>query len=95
MIDQVLECQQKLMVNVNGKIDSVYTELNAKFETLNTHVQKLDTQVVQRGDDVKRQDTLIKGKWDEALKYHVNAIIEDDLWQVVNEKKLQEEDFEV
>ena len=47
MIDQVLECQQKLMVNVNGKIDSVYTELNAKFETLNTHVNKLETQVVQ------------------------------------------------
>ena len=62
MIDQVLEGQQKLMVNVNEKIYVVYTELNTKFETLNTHVQKLDTQVVQRGDDVKRQDTLIKGK---------------------------------
>ena len=37
MIDQVLEGQHKLMVNVNGKIDAVYTELNAKFETLNTH----------------------------------------------------------
>ena len=47
MIDQVLECQQKLMVNVNGEIDDVYTELNAKFETLNTHVKKLETQVVQ------------------------------------------------
>ena len=62
MIDQVFEGQQKLMVNVNEKIYVVYTELNTKFETLNTHVQKLDTQVVQRGDDVKRQDTLIKGK---------------------------------
>ena len=34
------------MVNVNGKIYVVYTELNAKFETLNTHVKKLETQVV-------------------------------------------------
>ena len=31
MIDQVLEGQQKLMVNVNKKIDAIYTELNAKF----------------------------------------------------------------
>ena len=31
MLDQVLEGQQKLMVNFNGKIDVVYTELNLKF----------------------------------------------------------------
>ncbi|XP_009123708.1 uncharacterized protein LOC103848580 [Brassica rapa] len=76
MIDQVLEGQQKLMVNFNGKIDVVYTELNAKFETLNTHVKKLETQVVQTREAVKKQETFIKGN--EALKYHVNAIIEDD-----------------
>jgi len=76
------------MVNVNGKIDVVYTELNAKFETLNTHVKKLETQVVQKGDTVKRQENFIKGKGDEALKYHVNAIIDDDFWQVVKEEKL-------
>ena len=47
MIDQVFEGQQKLMVNVNGKIDAVYTELNEQFETLNAHVKKLETLVVQ------------------------------------------------
>ena len=54
MIDQILKGQQKLMVNVNGKIDAVYTELNAKFETLNTHVKKLETyditQITLRSD---------------------------------------------
>ena len=88
MIDQVFEGQQKLMVNVNGKIDDVYIELNAKFETLNTHVKKLETQVVQTKDAVKRLETFIKDKGDEALKYHVNAIIDDDFWQVVKEEKL-------
>ena len=29
------------------------------------------------------------------MKHHVNAIIEDDFWQVVKEEKLQEGDFEV
>ncbi|KAF2559275.1 hypothetical protein F2Q68_00016106 [Brassica cretica] len=64
-----------------------------RFETLNTHVKKLETQVVQTGEAVKKQKTFIKGN--EALKYHVNAIIEDDFWQVVNEGKLQEGDFDV
>ena len=73
MIDQVLEGQQKLMVNFNGKIDTLYTELNSKFETLNTHMKKLETQVVQTGQAVKKQKTFIKGN--EALKYHVSAII--------------------
>ena len=35
------------MVNFNEKIDAVYIELNSKFESLNTHVRKLETQVVQ------------------------------------------------
>ena len=95
MIDQVLEGKQKLIVNVHGKINDVYTELNTKFETLNTHVKKLETQVVQTGEAVKRQEIFIKGKGDEALNYHVNVIIEDDLWQVVKEEMLQEGDFEV
>ena len=81
------------MVNVNWKIDDVYTELNEKFETLTTHVKKFETQVVQTWEAVKKQETFIKGKGDEALKYHVNAIIEDDFWQVVKEEKLQEGDI--
>ena len=54
MFDQVLEGPQKLMVNFNGKIDDVYSELNTKFESLNTHVRKLETQVVQTVDTIKR-----------------------------------------
>ena len=81
------------MVNFNPKIDVVYTKMNTKFETLNTHVKKLETQVVQIEEAVKKQETFIKGN--EALKYHVNAIIEDDFWQVVKEEKLQERDFDV
>ena len=50
------------MVNFNGKIDVVYTELNSKFESLNNHVRKLETQVVQTGETIKRQETFIKGK---------------------------------
>ena len=36
-----------MMVNFNGKIYDVYTELNSKLESLNDHVRKLETHVVQ------------------------------------------------
>ncbi|XP_033130780.1 uncharacterized protein LOC117126547 [Brassica rapa] len=42
MLDQVLERQQKLTMDFNGKIDSVYNNSNTKFDTLNIHVQKLE-----------------------------------------------------
>ena len=47
MIDRVLEGQQNLTVDFNEKIDSLYKNLNTKFETLSTHVKKLEMQVVQ------------------------------------------------
>ena len=50
MLDRVLEGQQRMTVDFNGKIDSVYTNLNTKFETLSTHVKKLEMKVVQTGE---------------------------------------------
>ena len=78
MLDQVLEGQQKLIVNFNIKIDDVYTELSSKCMSLNTHVRKLETQVVHTGDTIKRQEAFMKGKGDNSLKHHVNAIMDDD-----------------
>ena len=46
-LDQVLQGQQQLTVDFNGKIYAVYTNLNTKSETLSTHVKKLEMQVVQ------------------------------------------------
>ena len=61
MLDRVLEGQQRMTVDFNGKIDSVYTNLNTKFETLSTHMKKLEIQVVQTGEVVKRQEALTRG----------------------------------
>ena len=44
---------------------------------------------------IKKQEALIKGKGVKALKHHVNVVINDYLWQVVKEEKLQEDDLEV
>ncbi|KAF2532733.1 hypothetical protein F2Q70_00030819 [Brassica cretica] len=74
---------------------TIYSDLNSKFESLNTHVRKLETQVVLTANTIKRQEVVMKGKGDDSLKHHVNAIMDDDLWQVVKEEKLQEGDFQV
>ena len=42
-----------------------------------------------------RQEASTRGVGDDVMKHHVNAIIENDFWQVVKEEKLQEGDFEV
>ena len=88
MLDRVLEGQHNLTVDFNGKIDSVYNNLNTKFETLSTNVKKLAMQVVRTGEAVKRQEALAMGVRDDAMKHHVNAIIDDDFWQVVKKEKL-------
>ena len=77
MLDQFLEGQQKLIVDFDGKIDAVYTEPNSEFESLNTHLRKLETQVVQTWDTIKRQKAFMKGKGDDSLKQHMNAIMDD------------------
>ena len=85
MLDRVLEGHQRMTVDFNRKIDSVYTPLNTKFETLSTHVKKLEMQVVQTGEAVKRQEALTRGVGDDVMMHHVNAIIDNDLWQVVKQ----------
>ena len=84
-----------MTVDFNGKIDSVYNNLNTKFETLSTHVKKLEMQVVQKGEAFKRQKALTRGVGDDVMKHHVNATTDNDFLQLVKHEKLQEGDFKV
>ena len=62
-----------MTVDFNGKIDSVYTNLNTKFETLSTHVKKKEMQVVQIGDAIRKKKVSSRGVGDDVMKHHVNA----------------------
>ncbi|KAF3538779.1 hypothetical protein F2Q69_00023109 [Brassica cretica] len=75
MLDKVLEAQQRMKVDFNAKIDYVYPNLNTKFETLSTHVKKIEMQVVQTGDAIRSQEASTRGVGDDVMKHHVNAII--------------------
>ena len=82
-------------MDFNGKIDSAYNSLNTRIQTLGTQVRKLEMQAVQTRDTVKRQEALAREVGVEKAKHHVNAILDDDFWQVVKHEKLGEGDFEV
>lgn len=70
VIAQVFEGQRNMTVDFNGKLDAVYTNLDNKFEALNTHMRNQETQVNQTNDAVRRQEALIKGnvKLDESVR---------------------------
>ncbi|WZZ08247.1 hypothetical protein YC2023_094168 [Brassica napus] len=55
MLDRVLLGQKQITVDFNGKIDSTYNNLNTKIETLGTQVRKLEMQVIETGETIKRQ----------------------------------------
>ncbi|XP_024014510.1 uncharacterized protein LOC112088459 [Eutrema salsugineum] len=74
MLEQILEGQQKMTVDFNGKIDALYLDLNGKIEVLNTHVKKLDTQVAQTAESVKRQEGFLPGKTNTNPRHYCSAI---------------------
>ncbi|XP_024009361.1 uncharacterized protein LOC112084457 [Eutrema salsugineum] len=63
-----------MTVDFNGKIDALYLDLNGKIEVLNTHVKKLDTQVAQTTESVKRQEGFFPGKIDTNPMHYCSAI---------------------
>ncbi|KAF3539497.1 hypothetical protein F2Q69_00022813 [Brassica cretica] len=78
---------------LNLRLDVLYKELNGKFETLDAHVMMLDAHVSQTAEAVKKQEALVKGKAVESEKHQVNAISDDDLGEVLEQEKLEEDDF--
>ena len=57
MLEQILEGQQDIIVDFKGKIDALYTDLNGKFEALDSHVKKLDIRISQSASSSRGSDT--------------------------------------
>ncbi|CAA7050068.1 unnamed protein product [Microthlaspi erraticum] len=54
--------QQKSTAETHLKIDTMYNDLNGKYEAVWTHVKKLDVQVAQTAEAVKRPQEPFLGK---------------------------------
>jgi len=48
--------ESMLVVEFNGKFDAVYIDLNGKIDNLSSHMKKLDVQVAQTAQSIKRQE---------------------------------------
>ncbi|XP_024016668.1 uncharacterized protein LOC112090207 [Eutrema salsugineum] len=62
MMQQLLVNQQKASTEINSKVDSMYNNLNGKFEAVWTHMKKLDIQIAQTAEAVKRPPRTLPGK---------------------------------
>jgi len=84
MLEKILEGQSKLVVEFNGKFDAIYTDLNGKIDNLSSHMKKLDVQVAQTAQSIKRQDGFLLGNPDINPRKSSNAILvrdEDNVWE--------------
>ncbi|CAD5324657.1 unnamed protein product [Arabidopsis thaliana] len=56
------------------RMRNMYGDLNEKFESLATHMKKLETQIVQNSESVKRQPGTLPGRTEENLKGFCNMV---------------------
>jgi len=75
MLEQILEGQSKLVVGFNGKFNAIYTDLNGKIDNLSSHMKKLDVQVAQTTQSIKRQEGFLPGTPDTNPRKSCNAIM--------------------
>ena len=59
LMGQILNGQQEMSAVLDGKLDSVYSALHDKFETLRDHVKKLDSQVAHIAGFVRRDERFL------------------------------------
>ena len=82
MMQQLVQGQQvqaKVLNQVTTEIDTrmgnMFTELNNKYDNLAIHMRKIDVQLAQTAESVKRQQGTLPGKTDNNPRTeHCNAI---------------------
>lgn len=75
MLDQILEGQQKMTVELNTKMDSIYADFSGKFKALSTHLKKLGTQITHTTESLKRQEGMPSLRTNANPKHFVNVIM--------------------
>ncbi|KAF3551489.1 hypothetical protein DY000_02008723 [Brassica cretica] len=69
MMQQLLQGQQvqakalnQVTTEINTRMDNMFTELNAKYDAVASHIRKIDVQLAQTAESVKRQQGTLPGK---------------------------------
>ncbi|XP_010481026.1 PREDICTED: uncharacterized protein LOC104759844 [Camelina sativa] len=70
----LMENQKKNATEVTVKIDNMYSELNGRIESLNSHMRVLENQVAQSAARVKAPPGTLPGKNEANPKEYVNVV---------------------
>ncbi|KAF2579160.1 hypothetical protein F2Q70_00010593 [Brassica cretica] len=69
MMQQLLQGQQvhakalnQVSIDINTRMDNMFTELNTKYDTVSNHIKRIDVQLAQTAESVKRQQGTLSGK---------------------------------
>ncbi|XP_048613103.1 uncharacterized protein LOC125587038 [Brassica napus] len=75
MMQQPLQGQQiqgkalnQITTEINTRMDNMFTELNSKYDAVASHIRKMDVQIAQTPETIKRQQGTLPGKTDKNPK---------------------------
>ncbi|KAF3569199.1 hypothetical protein DY000_02016183 [Brassica cretica] len=82
MMQQLLQGQQvqakalnQVTIEIDTRMGNMFTELSAKYDTVASHIRKIDVQLAQTAESVKRQQGVLPGKTEKNSRTeHCNAI---------------------
>ncbi|KAL0705875.1 hypothetical protein Bca4012_072300 [Brassica carinata] len=52
----------QVSTDINTRMDNMFTELNTKYDTVSNHIKRIDVQLTQTAESVKRQQGTLPGK---------------------------------
>ncbi|KAL0707119.1 hypothetical protein Bca4012_073545 [Brassica carinata] len=52
----------QVSTDINTRMDNMFTELNTKYDTVSNHIKRIDVQLAQTAESVKRQQGMLPGK---------------------------------
>ncbi|XP_013700318.1 uncharacterized protein LOC106404115 [Brassica napus] len=69
MMQQLLQGQQvqaralnQVSTDINTRMNNMFTELNTKYDTVSNYIKRIDVQLAQTAESVKRQQGMLSGK---------------------------------
>ena len=74
IMGEVLKGQQKMSVNEDVRLDSMYSNLDKKFEVFSAHVKKVDSKVAHNTWLVISEEGFFPGKTDTNPRHLVNVV---------------------
>lgn len=52
----------QVTTEINTRMDNMFTELNSKYDAVASHIRKMDVQIAQTAETIKRQQGTLPGK---------------------------------